>query len=97
MLKEYESKKERNLIKLRNILQELLLDHVCGENEYIETLFEHFSDILHTENSNKRMGFTDFPDTDQKMYMYQRLGPKEVSNYCTVLDNDLQVAENAYK
>lgn len=62
MFEVFESEKKDDLLKVKHILEELLLDYVSEENEYIETFCEHFIDILNDEKSNKRLGFTDFRD-----------------------------------
>lgn len=87
MFEVFESEKKDNLLKVKHILEELLLDYVSEENEYIETFCEHFIDILNDEKSNKRLGFTDFPETYWKLYSL--VDPKDISKHRTVLDYDI--------
>lgn len=83
MYKVYESEK----FKVKPILEELLLDDVSEKNEYIETFCKNFIDILNVEKSNKRLGFTDFPETYWRFYPL--VDPKDVSKQRSVLQYDI--------
>lgn len=87
MYEVYESEKKDDLFKVKPLLEELLLDYVSEKNEYIETFCEHFIDILNVEKSNKRLGFTDFPETYWRLYPL--VDPKDVSKHRTVLQYDI--------